>query len=123
MYSGIRIHEGRCFVADYPQIDELELLHANICRAIGDPRRIQMLYALHSRACHVTALAERLEIPQPTVSRHLSVLRQSGLVTSERDGAAVVYRLSDPRVIEVLDRMRAILRDSIERRSNIMQND
>ncbi|NIV33859.1 MAG: metalloregulator ArsR/SmtB family transcription factor, partial [Anaerolineae bacterium] len=108
---------------DYPQLQELELLHANICRAIGDPRRIQILYALHSQSCHVTALSERLDIPQPTVSRHLSVLRQSGLVASERDGAAVNYRLTDPRVIEILDRMRAILRDSLERRSNIMQAD
>ena len=52
----------------YPGIEELNLLHANICQALGDPKRIQILYALHNQPRHVTALAEELGMPQPTAS-------------------------------------------------------
>lgn len=102
---------------DTPQIDELNLLHANVCQALGDIRRIQILYALHEQERHVTDLANVLDIPQPTVSRHLGVLRQRSLVTAERRGALMVYSLAEPRIIEVLNEMRQILRGSLERQN------
>lgn len=105
---------------DTPTIDELTLLHANICQALGDPRRIQILYALHKQPRHVSALADALAIPQPTVSRHLQLLRQRALVIAERDGATVVYRLADQRLVTLLDTMRAILRDTLTRQASIL---
>lgn len=103
-----------------PNLDELELLHANICRAVGDPKRIQIMYALDECPCNVTTLAEKLDMPQPTVSRHLAVLRQSALVETERDGASVIYSLADPRIIELLDTMRAMLRALLERQATLL---
>ena len=103
-----------------PTISELDLLHANICQALGDPKRILILYALHEKPRHVTALADDLGMPQPTVSRHLRVLRQRSLVTTERDGPAVVYQLADPRMIEILNVMRQVLRDALARQSSVL---
>ena len=103
----------------YPQIEELTLLHANICQALGDPKRIQILYTLHDQPQHVSALAKTLNTPQPTISRHLRVLRQRSLVLTERDGPAVVYRLADPRIIDVLEAMRQVLRDAVARQSSV----
>ncbi len=103
-----------------PTLDELNLLHANICQALGDPKRILILYALYDQPRHVTALADDLGLPQPTVSRHLRVLRQRALVSTERDGAAVVYRLSDERMIHVLNEMRQVMRDAIARQSSLL---
>ena len=105
---------------DYPSFDELNLLHASVCQALGDPRRLQILYALAERPRHVTALATDLGTPQPTISRHLQVLRDRHLVIADRDGATVVYRLAEPRVIAVLDTMRQILRDSLARQSGYL---
>ena len=104
----------------YPGLDELNLLHANICQALGDPKRIQILYALHEQPRHVTALAEVLETPQPTISRHLRVLRQRALVLTERDGPAVYYRLADDRIIDVLNTMRDLLRDTMARQTDLL---
>lgn len=104
-----------------PPMDELNLLHRKICQAVGDPKRILIMYALHEQPRHVTALAEALNMPQPTVSRHLGVLRQRSLVQTERDGAAVIYRLTDDRVIMVLDIMRELLRDTLEAESNALE--
>lgn len=101
-----------------PAFEELQLLHSNICQAVGDPKRIQILYALHKEPCYVTGIAELLDLPQPTVSRHLALLKQRGLVKSERDGASMVYSLTDTRIIEVLDTMRQILRDVLAQQTS-----
>ena len=122
MYSPIRIHETSMdmMVMERPSMDELNLLYADVCQALGDPRRLNIIYALHERPRHVSQLAADLQMPQPTVSRHLQMLRDRHLVIAERDGAAVVYHLAEPQVIEVLDRMRLILRDSLARRAGLV---
>jgi ArsR family transcriptional regulator len=105
-----------------PQIEEINLLHAHVCSALGDPTRLLLLYALHEKPQRVNTLAESLDIPQPTVSRHLAILRQRSLVYSERDGMAVFYSLADPRIIEVLDTMRLVLKDVLDRQANVLSN-
>jgi ArsR family transcriptional regulator len=101
-----------------PEIEELNLLHAHVCSALGDPKRLQILYALAESPRRVSALAEDLDTPQPTISRHLAILRQRSLVNSDRDGVAVTYSLADPRIINVLDIMRMVLRDALDRQAN-----
>ena len=59
-----------------PELDELNLLHAHVCQALEDPKRLLILYAIHEKPRRVSILAEDLGMPQPTVSRHLSILRQ-----------------------------------------------
>jgi ArsR family transcriptional regulator len=103
-----------------PTLEELSLLHANVCQALGDPKRLLILYALHERPRNVTQLANDLDMPQPTVSRHLQVLRERELVTAERDGAAVVYALAEERLIGILDTMRNILQDILARQNGVM---
>jgi ArsR family transcriptional regulator len=92
---------------------QVSLLHANICQALADPKRILILYALNEGAKHVHELAEILNTPQPTVSRHLKTLRERKLVNAERDGTSVRYSLADPRVIDALDTMRGVLLDML----------
>ena len=105
---------------DMPKLKELNLLHTNICQALGDPKRIMILYAIHEKPRHVTALAESLGFPQPTVSRHLRILRQRSLVRKERNGPAVVYHLTDTRIVEILDSMRLLLRDAMSRQASAL---
>jgi DNA-binding transcriptional ArsR family regulator len=104
----------------YPSLDELNLLHASICKALGDPKRIQLLYRLYDGPRHVSALADELEMPQPTVSRHLAILRERGLVDAERDGAQVIYSLAAPPIIAILDDMRLLLRGLVEQQSQLI---
>jgi ArsR family transcriptional regulator len=103
-----------------PEIEELNLLHAQVCSALGDPKRLQILYALAEEPRRVSVLAEDLNTPQPTISRHLAILRQRSMVLSDRDGVAVTYSLADPRIIQVLDTMRMVLRDALDRQSNLL---
>lgn len=103
-----------------PTLQETQLMHRTVCHAVADPRRIQILYALHEQPQNVTSLAKLLNIPQPTLSRHLSLLRQRSLVTAMRDGASVIYSLNNPELINVLDTMRTILRQSIDYQDALM---
>jgi ArsR family transcriptional regulator len=104
-------------------MQEMSLLHSHICTAVGDPKRMLILYALHERPRHVTALADDLGLPQPTVSRHLRILRQRALVVPERNGAAVIYRLADDAVIIILEAMRHLLRDALARQTDMLDGE
>lgn len=105
-----------------PPLEELTLLHAGICQALSDPKRISILYALHECPRHVNELAADLGLPQPTVSRHLRVLRQQSLVFTKREGTWATYRLADHRIIQVLDTMRQVMFDGLKRKTAVFGN-
>lgn len=97
---------------------EITQLHGGVCSALADPTRIRILYLLSSQGpMNVTEINEHLEIPQSTASRHLKVLRERDLVTTERDGTSVIYGLRDRRMIDALDLLRAVVREVNERRA------
>jgi ArsR family transcriptional regulator len=100
---------------------EVTALHAEICGALADPRRILMLYALSGQSCKVGDLAQQLGISQPSTSRHLKILRERGLVLAARDGMNVEYRLADPRLIEALDLLRGVLRDHLAYHASLVE--
>lgn len=100
---------------------EITYLHADLCSALADPTRLLLLYALSEQARNVTELARELELPQPTVSRHLKVLREHGLVRPLRQGATVQYELTDRRIIQALDLLRSILRDRIQHQATLVE--
>ena len=104
-----------------PALDrEIRLLHAQICQALADPKRIALLYILDQGPQCVTDLADSLDIPQPSVSYHLKVLRERGLAASEQDGTTVYYSLTDRRIIEALDLLRAMLADILAQQASLV---
>ena len=100
---------------------EIHLLHKRVCHALADPNRVLILYALAEGPLCVSELVETLHVSQPTVSRHLAVLRERGLVKDERRGTAIYYHLTDRRVIEALDLLRAFLAGQREADLNLAQ--
>lgn len=93
--------------------EEVNRLHAQICGGLADPNRILILYTLGEAPRNVTELADVLELPQPTVSRHLKTLRERDMVRAERDGQSVIYSLADRRITDALDLLRAFLTESL----------
>lgn len=74
------------------QIERLEELF----KALGDRTRLRILALLAAGEVCVCNIHESLQLPQPTVSRHLAYLRRSGLVDARRDGVWMHYRLAPP---------------------------
>mgnify|MGYP001054298061 FL=1 len=101
---------------------EITLLHAQVCQGLADPKRILILYALADGPRRVTDLADALGVPQPTVSHHLKILRERGLVVAEQEGTAVYYALADERVIQALDLLREVLRTQLALRADLVEH-
>jgi ArsR family transcriptional regulator len=99
--------------------EEVNQLHANICNGLADPIRILLLYKLYEEPTSVNDLANSVNLSQPTVSRHLKILKERGLVFPHRDGQFVYYHLADARIIEALDLMRAVMADNLSERARI----
>ena len=96
-----------------PQKSEIQLLHAEVCQALADPTRIMLLYLLAEGRKSVGELAAALDVYQPTVSRHLKVLRERSMVKTERFGTTVMYSITDQRVIAALDLLRTVMTDNL----------
>jgi len=99
---------------------EITQLEADFCFALSDPTRIFILYALNGRPLNVTELTNELGIPQPTTSRHLKVLRDRGLVNTERQGTVITYSLADERIIQALDLLRSAMRDRLNEKASLI---
>jgi DNA-binding transcriptional ArsR family regulator len=100
---------------------ELIQLQADFCSALSDPTRLLILYALSDNPRNVTELTNELSTSQPTISRHLKVLRERGLVQATRSGTTITYSLSDQRLIQAIDLMRAVMRDRIAYHANLIE--
>jgi DNA-binding transcriptional ArsR family regulator len=105
---------------DKPKAQELRMMHATLCQAIADSTRIALLYEIGEGPKHVNQLVEELGIPQATVSRHLKILRDRSLVTTERNGSYIYYQLATPQVLEALDIMRTILAETLVQQSSLV---
>ncbi|MFC1869303.1 ArsR/SmtB family transcription factor [Thermodesulfobacteriota bacterium] len=89
-----------------------------VMKALSDPNRIKILKMLQQRKLCVCELQSALKVAQPTVSKHLKLLEDAGLVTSEKDGLWVNYRLAEgdknPYTASMLGNLRHWLDDSQE---------
>jgi ArsR family transcriptional regulator len=79
-------------------------------KALSDPNRVKMLKLLQRRVLCVCEIKEALGLAQSTVSKHLKVLEDAGLVISAKDGLWVNYHLADgtesPYVANMLGNLR-----------------
>ena len=99
---------------------EIIQLEADFCAALSDPTRILLLYALKEKPLNVTELTGELGVSQPTVSRHLKVLRDRRLVFTERHGTVVTYHLADQRIVQAMDLLRSAMRDRLTQAASIV---
>ncbi len=82
---------GRVFVSPHMSSPRPTL---NLLTALAEPTRLRIVNCLRAAPLFVSDLQTLLDIPQPTVSRHLKVLRDEGLVRDTPIGQFVLYRLS-----------------------------
>ncbi|MCX5386364.1 metalloregulator ArsR/SmtB family transcription factor [Streptomyces sp. NBC_00083] len=74
-----------------------------VLKAVADPSRYRLLWALSGAELPVSALAELLGAHVAATSQHLAKLRAAGLVTSRRDGTRIFYRAAGPGVRALLE--------------------
>lgn len=91
----------------------LQTFKAQFFRALSHPVRIKILEILIGGDRSVQELQEALKLDQPVVSQQLAVLRNQGIVTSEKNGLSVRYALRDPAIEDLLDVARRIFNNHL----------
>jgi len=94
-------------------------LEAEIAKALSHPVRLCILELLRDGeqcVCHITAA---LGLRQPYVSQQLAVLRAADLVTIRKEGLNIYYRVRDERVFDLMDALRELIRQRVEREGRV----
>src|SRR3990172_1598517 len=95
-------------------LDRLYDLYAAICKAFASPWRLRIVETLGDGECAVSHLVETLGISKSSVSQHLAIMREKGVVEHRREGGHVFYRLSNPKVLQACRLMREVLLAQLE---------
>lgn len=98
---------------------ELHELHARVCKALADPKRLMIINELDDRELSVSDLCEALGLPQSNVSQHLAVLRDRGVVSSRRVGTSVLYSLRGTKVLQAVVLLREFLAEDLAQQGRL----
>ncbi len=99
---------------------QLYTIHADICKTLTHPIRLEILDELRDGEKTVTQLVNATGVAQSTVSRHLGMMRSSGVLISRRDGLCIYYRLSSPRIIAAYDEMHKFALEYLSSHSELL---
>jgi ArsR family transcriptional regulator len=88
-------------------------MHAEICKTLSNPIRLEILSKLRNGKKSVNEIASLTGVRQATVSQHLAVLRQRGVVSTRREGINVYYNVANPKITRACDLMREVLFEHI----------
>ena len=92
----------------------LFIAKANVLKALGHPTRLWMAEQLAGGEKCVCELAEDIDADFSTISKHLSLLKQAGVVIDEKRGKQVYYRLKVPCILKYLSCVEAVIRADAE---------
>ena len=87
---------------------------SQICKAFANPVRIQILDLLGQQPRYVSELLEALGISKPNLSQHLAILRNSGAVSTRREGKQLLCTLALPEIKSACELIRDVLRRQVE---------
>lgn len=81
---------------------------SEIFKALAHPIRLKIVCGLIKKEeCNVSIMVEKLEIPQPTVSQHLNILKNAGVITGYKKGTQVCYKVTNEVVKKIIKTLEA----------------
>jgi ArsR family transcriptional regulator len=80
---------------DYEKVSE-------ILKAIAHPARMELLLRLKADGCNVSEIQKNLGLPQSTISQHLRILKNAGILSSRREGTKVCYTIEKKEVLDII---------------------
>jgi len=85
------------------QVENQNRFKATVLHALADPIRLEILAFLRDGEKCVCEIVPHLNLIQPVVSRHLKILKDSGIVRCRKDGTKRMYSVVDSRIFTVID--------------------
>ena len=75
---------------------------SEIFKALAHPLRVQIVMGLiQKHECNVSIMVEKLEVPQPTVSQHLNILKSHRIIEGFRNGNQICYKVTNDQVRKI----------------------
>jgi len=99
---------------------EIYMLHAEICKVFSNPTRLEILNLLRNKKMSVTELIHKTKLSQANISQHLSIMKSKGIVTSERNGKNIYYKLQNSKIIKAFDIIKEVLTERLEKNRKIL---
>ena len=99
----------------------LFILHAQICKTLAHPKRLEILTTLGDREMAAGDISRKMAIPKANVSQHLALMRNAGILDTRREGVNIYYRVSNPKVTRACGLMREVLLENHRRRGRVLR--
>ena len=102
-----------------PMEERVLTLKAEILKALAQPTRLKILEFLrHGERC-ICEIIPAVNGEQSNVSRHISLMQKSHLVTTRKDGVKVMVKVTDPEIFNILDRVSRMLREQFKEQEKL----
>ena len=88
-------------------------MKAEVLKALAQPTRLKILELLRNGERCICEIVPAINGEQSNISRHISLMQKSHLVTTRKDGVKVMVKVSDPKVFEILDNISLLLKKQI----------
>lgn len=93
---------------------------ASILKALGQPTRLQILELLTDGERCVCEIFPAIHQEQANVSKHLSILKQAGILESRKDGLRILYRIKTPEILDLLTGVSKLLKAQANEQHRLM---
>jgi ArsR family transcriptional regulator len=100
--------------------DRVLELKAEVLKILAQPTRLKILELLRDGERCICEIVPAINGEQSNISRHISLMQKSRLVTTRKDGVKVMVKVKDPRVFEILDRIGIILRNQLSEQRKLI---
>ncbi|MBI4946283.1 MAG: winged helix-turn-helix transcriptional regulator [Bacteroidetes bacterium] len=97
-------------------------LHANICKALGHPTRIEIIDTLQNKEMNFGKLLEKIGGAKSNLSQHLSSMTNKGILIQRKEGLNNYYKLSSKKVSTACRIMREVLIDNLKKQHEILKH-
>lgn len=96
-------------------------LKAEVLKALAQPTRLKILECLREGEKCICEIVPAINGEQSNISRHISLLQKSHLISTRKDGVRLMVRVRDSRLFEILDQVGAILKSRINEQTKLMK--
>ena len=96
-------------------------LKAEVLKVLAQPTRLKILELLRRGERCICEIVPAINGEQSNISRHISLMQKSHLVTTRRDGVKVMVKVKDPKIFEILDQVGFLLRRQIVEDGKLIQ--
>ncbi len=97
-------------------------LKSEVLKALGQSTRLKILECLRGGEKCICEIIPEINGEQSNISRHISTMQKSHLITTRKDGVKVMVKVRDPRIFEILDTVGLLLKSQMREQSRLIRS-